>query len=127
MINFAVCGYLIVLAVSISHFHLWLTMNWWVGLLCGAVTAVAWPRSKGVAVLLTAVGIFLWMMIFTGKANGLAFDSRSFFNGMSLGFLLGWTGNLFFYWPHSGQKIKRIAEFEGTDWMLRLLSRFGIK
>ncbi len=127
MIRFWVAAIAWVLGISLWNYELIGMEGWWIGCGCGMATAWAWSQSRVASALLGLIGVIGLISIAVGvapEANGVV--GRTFFNGMSLGFLLGWVLIGIATWPRSGEFLHRMAEYSDDQFSIRLLRKMGI-
>lgn len=115
------------MGMAIWHYPLFFEPGWCQGIACGVAIAWVWSKSPSAAALLGAAGVLGLIAIAVGAFPPVEIAARPLFNGMSLGFMLGWLIVGVFAWPRSGAYLMRLAQMSDDKPAIRLLRRIGIQ
>ncbi|WP_213664143.1 hypothetical protein [Stutzerimonas stutzeri] len=116
-----IAALMMILIMVVSGLPNWGTFSWCKGLAAGAATAFVWHASKPMSKALGFVGIALLVAVSLGFGSDLTQGSKIFFNGMSVGVIVGAAISVWWRWDRFRPRLVEQARREDVKWLLRML------
>ncbi|HBO2935152.1 TPA: hypothetical protein L4R50_000146 [Pseudomonas aeruginosa] len=117
----SIAALMMILIMAVSGLPSWGTLSWYQGLLTGAATAFVWDASKPMSKAMGLVGIVLLAAVSLGFGSDLSHGSKIFFNGMSVGVIVGAAISVWWRWDRFRPRLVDQARREDVKWLLRML------
>lgn len=121
MIYRAIAVIVFIMITGVLGFDHWGTQPWWEGFGMMVALAIVWHTSESTKTVLSIVGVLIFGATLLGVANDLTANSRAFFNGGSIGFMIGLAISAWWHWATFRPKLVALATMEDVGWLLRLL------
>lgn len=117
----SIAALMMILLMAVSGVSSWGTFAWCKGLIAGGAIAFVWQASKPISKVMGLAGFVLLVAVSLGFGSDLTQGSKVFFNGMSIGVIVGAAISVWCKWDRFRPRLVEQARLEDVKWLLRLL------